>query len=190
MQGGKMNDNPNPSNPLKLSMAIRCYQQGVMGHRFSRPLTPAEGERLREIIESNNHGRCIFRDQKTHAPVGAWLCCCEECEIQLLVFAAEAKVSIVAQAQGDKSYTLTSDSSLEIQVQEIGVHDQARLMQTASVASQVAAQIAGETAVKIAQTVSEEVARATTVATMCSASEHAVAEAAEPKLVFHHEKPN
>jgi hypothetical protein len=184
-----MNDDKN--NPRKLQLAVRIFQAGAIGHRFSRALTPAEGERLRQIMESNNHGSCIFIDQATGLPVGAWLCTCDaECEMPLVIFCADAKITITGQLFGEKSFLLTGDDTVEIQIQQIGAADQARALQLASVASQVSSQIAAEVAQAVATNISRKIAHETVVETLGNVAEYSASGAALPQIIFHQEKPN
>jgi hypothetical protein len=52
-----MADNTNPDNPRKLATACRIFRAGAIGHRFSRLLTPAEGNRLQAIIGGEFGGK-------------------------------------------------------------------------------------------------------------------------------------
>jgi hypothetical protein len=182
-----MNDDKN--NPRKLATACRIFQAGAIGHRFSRPLTPAEGELLRQIIESNGHGSCIFIDQATRAPIGAWLCTCEqECEPALLFFVADSNVTLMAQVAGEKNFVVTGNDTVEISIQKIGAGDQARALQLASIASQVSGQIAAEVAQAVATNISQKVAHETVVETLGNVAEYSATEEARPKIIW--EKPN
>jgi hypothetical protein len=49
LEGGKMTDEKNPDNPRKLATACLIFGAGAVG-RFSRPLTPAEGNRPQAMI--------------------------------------------------------------------------------------------------------------------------------------------
>jgi hypothetical protein len=176
-------------NPRKLMTACRIFQAGAIGHRFSRPLTKPEGERLRGIIESNGHGCCIFNNAETGQAIGAWLCSCpDECQPQLIMFAGDARISIIAQVAGEPSWVMTSDDTWEIQIQQRGAHDEARALQVASVASQVAGQVAGEVAQAVATNISQKVAHETVVETLGNVAEYSASEAAQPKIIW--EKPN
>jgi hypothetical protein len=168
------------TNPRRLNLISRCFQRGLVGHYFSRPLTESEAARFREMIEASGHGGAIFSHNS--AVIGAWLCTCsQECEKPLIMFAADSRVNIIAQVAGEKSYLLTGDDEIGIQIQETGAADQARTLQIASIASQVSAHTAAEVAAKVAH--------ATVVRTISNVAGHA-SDAAPPRVTLNYEKPN
>ncbi|MGA8308853.1 MAG: hypothetical protein WB755_02405, partial [Terriglobales bacterium] len=109
----------NANNPRKLQLAIRLFQAGVMGHVFSRPLTPAEKDRLVQLIERRAHGSCLFLNAETGLAIGGWLCAaCEDCVAELVIFAADCKISITAQATGETNFVFNAeDDSVTVETQ-------------------------------------------------------------------------
>ncbi len=139
-------------NPRRLRMAAHNFNRGLMGHYFSRPLTKDEEDRLHKMIE--RHGSCIFLDDALldadSAAIGAWLCTCEECEIPLVAFVAEARISLFAHQAGEKNFVLKDENTVEIQTQTIGTAEKERALQLVSIATKVAADVATKISTRVA----------------------------------------
>ena len=123
-------------NPRAAALALKAFQQGVLGHELVGPIAfdSPEADILRRwtkvhgavLIERSGMGTRSCNDAPGKEIFGVYGCLCKECELLAIDFVMRTSIALIAQGAGDRSYFPESPTEVRLEERQISVCEERR----------------------------------------------------------------